>query len=210
MQMTLHTNMLTANPHQLDKLKSADLSDSFRIILPEAHFKSKLFFIQKCSGFRIFPDFRYILFRGIHRDIPVVIHKAEEAKDIPHVCLELVPLPGRNGHEIPLMHFVYLISQKHMSLSFENHDHMHMMMMFKRRKASFFHLEIPELYRQVRFIVKKDLLRHIPEHSRVFLVNMGFNTIPSVVFFVETMNHDCILLFFDYWYFYFNIRKGHC
>lgn len=36
-------------------------------------------------------------------------------------------------------------------------------MVLKGGKASLFHLEITELYRKVRLVVKKDLLGHIPE-----------------------------------------------
>lgn len=125
-----------------------------------------------------------------------MVHKAEESKNVSHIRLELVPFPGSDGDEIPFMDFHHLLSQKSMALPFENHDCMHMLMMFKGREASLFHLEIAELYRKIRFVIKKNLFGHIPENAGIFLVNVGLNAVPSVFVLMKSMYYmsSCSLI----------------
>jgi hypothetical protein len=68
--------------------------------------------------------------------------------------------------------------------------------MLKGGKSSLFHLEITELYRKVRLVVKKDLLGHIPENAGVLFVNMGLHAVPPVFVLMKAMYHmsSCSML----------------
>ena len=109
-----------------------------------------------------------------------MVHQAEKAKDVSHICLQLVPLPGFDGEGISFMDFIDLFSQKDVAFPFENHDKMAVAVMFEGRETILFYLEIAELHREVRFIVKKDLLRHVPKDSGIFFINMGLDSVPAV------------------------------
>lgn len=84
-----------------------------------------------------------------------MVHKAEEAQDVSCVRAKLMPLPGRDGDEIPFPDFMHITAKKRMALPFEDQDEMHVLMLFQRREAVLLHLKITELHRKVGFVIKR-------------------------------------------------------
>lgn len=123
-----------------------------------------------------------------------MVHETEEAQDISCVCAKLMPLPRRDGDEIPFPDFLHITSKKRMALPFEDQNEMHVLMLFQRREAVLLHLKITELHRKVGFVVKKDLLRHIAKDPGIFLVNMGRDALPAIRLAVKLWIMDVLLI----------------
>ena len=146
---------------------------------------------QEFLDLRISFERQELLLRRIDGDVAVMVHEAEEAQDVSCVRAKLMPLPWRDGDEIPFPDFMHITAKKRMALPFEDQDEVHVLMLFQRREAVLLHLKITELHRKVGFVVKKDLLRHIAKDPGIFLVNMGRDALPAIRPAVKFMDHGC-------------------